>query len=84
MDIQIRDVAPKDFPEILLLNEQAVPQVSDVDLAKLKWFTQTALYFRIAETKGQVAGLLIAVADDCAYQSQYFQILILFQFLYLM
>ena len=73
MDIQIRNIAPKDFPEILLLNEQAVPQVSHVDLDKLKWFTRTALYFRVAEANGKVAGFLIAVADDCDYQSQYFQ-----------
>ena len=73
MQINIRDVTRNDFPEILHLNEQALPQVSPVDLVKLGWFTQVAPYFRVAEAQNKVAGFLIAIAEDCAYPSQYFQ-----------
>jgi hypothetical protein len=73
MQIKIRQVAPKDFTQILRLNEQALPQVSPVDLDKLIWFTQVAPYFRVAEARNKVAGFLIAIAEDCAYPSQYFQ-----------
>jgi predicted GNAT superfamily acetyltransferase len=73
MQIKIREVVRDDFPEILRLNKQALPQVSPVDLDKLDWFTRVAPYFRVADVNDKVAGFLIAIAEDCAYPSQYFQ-----------
>jgi predicted GNAT superfamily acetyltransferase len=73
MHIKIRDITRDDFPEILHLNEQALPQVSPVDSEKLNWFTQVAPYFRVAVANNKVAGFLIAIAEDCVYPSQYFQ-----------
>jgi len=42
--IRIRGVAVDDFPEILKLNQDAVPQVGPVDMDALRWFEQKATY----------------------------------------
>ena len=72
VNIQIRDVAVDDFPEILKLNQGALPQVSPMDLDALGWFEQKAAYFRVAEADGNLVGFLIAVAHDGGYPSKFF------------
>ena len=72
MIIQIRGVTSDNFPEILKLNQHAVPQVSPVGMDALRWFEQKAAYFRVADADGNLAGLLIAVAHDSGYPSKYF------------
>jgi len=72
VDIQIRAVTDGDLPEILRLNQQAVPQVSPVGRDALRWFEQRAAYFRVAEADVNLAGFLIAVAHDSGYPSKYF------------
>jgi predicted GNAT superfamily acetyltransferase len=73
VDIQIREVTDDDFPQILKLNQGAVPQVNAVDLDALRWFEQEAAYFRVAKAGGGLAGFLIAVAHDSGYASKYFR-----------
>jgi predicted GNAT superfamily acetyltransferase len=73
LNIQIRDVTEGDLPAILRLNEEAVPQVSPVDMDTLSWFGSAAAYFRVAEAEGVLVGFLIAVAQDSGYPSKYFQ-----------
>jgi predicted GNAT superfamily acetyltransferase len=70
--IRIRDVAIDDFPEILKLNQSALPQVNSVDMDALRWFERKAAYFRVAEADGHLVGFLIAVAHDSGYASKYF------------
>ena len=73
MRIRIRDVTVDDFPEILKLNQSALPQVSPVDMDALRWFEQKAAYFRIAQADGRLIGFLIAVTQDSGYPSKYFR-----------
>ena len=72
MNLPIRNVTSNDFPEIVRLNEGAVPNVNSVDLAKMAWFSQMAAYFRVAESAGKLAGFLIAIAAGTDYPSQYY------------
>jgi predicted GNAT superfamily acetyltransferase len=70
--IRIRDIDVDDFPEILKLNQGALPQVNPVEMDALHWFKQEAAYFRVAEAGGNLVGFLIAVAHDSGYPSKYF------------
>jgi predicted GNAT superfamily acetyltransferase len=72
VNIRIRDVTFDDFPEILKLNQGAVPQVNTVDLDALRWFEHKAAYFRVAEAGDTLVGFLIAFAHDSGYPSKYF------------
>lgn len=72
MNLHIRNVTGYDLAEVLKLNEAAVPNVNSVDPAKMAWFSQSAAYFRVAESAGKLAGFLIAIAAGTDYQSQYF------------
>lgn len=73
MEIQIRTFTEDDLADILALNQGALLQVSPLDSQGIKWFAETAAYFRVAESKGKIAGFLIAVAHNSDYQSIYFQ-----------
>ncbi|MBS1251048.1 MAG: hypothetical protein MAG451_00077 [Anaerolineales bacterium] len=73
MNVHIRNATREDFPEVLSLNEQALPQVNKLDLPKLTWCAHSAAYFRVAEANGKVAGTLIAIAHDSGYKSEYLQ-----------
>jgi predicted GNAT superfamily acetyltransferase len=73
MEIQVRPFTEDDLADILALNLGALSQVSPLDSQGIKWFAETTAYFRVAESKGKVAGFLIAVDHDSNYQSIYFQ-----------
>ncbi len=73
MGIEIRDVSERDLPQVLALNEQAVPQVNRLEIETIQWFANTAAFFRVAKEDGRLLGSLVAVANDGRSQSEYFE-----------
>jgi hypothetical protein len=55
----IRDLAKRDYPAILRLNEESVHFLSPMDEAKLAQWAAAASYFRVVELDGQVAAFLL-------------------------
>lgn len=70
--IEIRDVSAADLPAVLALNEQSVPSMNSLTMERMRWFADTAAYFRVAESSGSMAGLLICMAPDAPYRSPNF------------
>ena len=69
-EILIRDVEEKDYPFIVHVNEVNVEVLSPMDLARTKYFRETAEMFRVAEVDGEPAGFLIAVREGTDYDSE--------------
>ena len=61
MDFNIDTATTDDLPEILELNEAALPAVSSVNLVDMEHFLSIAEYFRILKIKDQIIGFLIAL-----------------------
>jgi predicted GNAT superfamily acetyltransferase len=55
----IRDLARKDWPEILRLNEESVHFLAPMDESKLAKWSDAASYFRVVELNGKVAAFLM-------------------------
>ena len=55
MTTLIRDVHEHELDSILALNNAAGPAILPLDSARLRWFFDTADYFRVAERDGHVA-----------------------------
>ncbi len=69
MDFNIDTATTDDLPEILELNEAALPAVSSVNLVDMEHFLSIAEYFRILKIKDQIVGFLIALTAGKNYQS---------------
>jgi len=69
MDFNIDTATTDDLPEILELNEAALPAVSSVNLVDMEHFLSIAEYFRILKIKDQILGFLIALTPGKNYQS---------------
>ena len=69
MDFNIYTTTTDHLPEILELNEAALPAVSSVTLKEMEHFLSIADYFRILKIKSQIAGFLIALTPGKNYQS---------------
>lgn len=67
--ISLHHVAESDLPDVLRLNEAAVPAVNSVDLEQMQWFAGNAAYFRVAENDGRFAGFLVGMRPGTAYAS---------------
>ena len=70
--VPIRDVSEGDLPAVQEINEESVPAMNSLALARLAWFRQVAVYFRVAELDSQVAGFLICLAPEAPYDSPNF------------
>jgi len=64
----IRDLAKRDWPAVLRLNEESVHFLAPMDEAKLAKWSVAAFCFRVVEMDGQVAAFLLAFrkGDDYA------------------
>ena len=69
MDVTIRDVAANDLDAVLELNEAAVPAVNSLSIDEMRWFADSAHYFRIAVTDERVASFLIGLRPGIDYAS---------------
>jgi predicted GNAT superfamily acetyltransferase len=69
MTIAIRDVREHELDSVLALNNAAGATILPLDAARIRWFYDNAEYFRVAEASGHLAGFLIALCDQAAYDS---------------
>ncbi len=72
MVLSIRDVERRDLDSILAINNAAGATILALDAAALRVLYEQASYFRLAEVDGHVAGFLIAMREDAAYDSPNF------------
>ncbi|MBS0194840.1 MAG: GNAT family N-acetyltransferase [Proteobacteria bacterium] len=68
----VRDVCEQDLPSVLALNNAAGAGILPIDSERLRYFWEHAVYFRVAERDGAIAGFLIALSTDAAYSSPNF------------
>lgn len=68
--IIIRAATADDFADILVLNAAEVQQTSAMDAQKLRDLDALSTYHKVAEVDGEVAGFLLAIREDTAYQSE--------------
>lgn len=70
--VAIRDVGVDDLPEVLALNERSVPSMNSLTMERMRWFVDTAAYFRVSQIAGSIAGFLICMAPEAPYRSPNF------------
>jgi len=70
--VQIRDVRTDELEHLLELNQSNQPHVSSISLKDLDHLHSEAMYFRLAESNGQMAGFLIAFDPAADYDSPNF------------
>ena len=69
MDFNIDTATTDDLPEILELNEAALPAVSIVNLNEMQHFLKIVDYFKTLKINNKVAGFLIALTPGKDYNS---------------
>ena len=67
--VRIRDAGRDDLQNLLALNQSNLPHVGSISMPDLAYLYSQAVYFRIAEIKGQTAGFLIAFEPEAEYGS---------------
>jgi len=70
--VNIQNVAPAHLPEILQLNQNAMPMVNSLTPDLLRWLAETAPYFRAAWLDDRLAGFLVALDETSTYASPFF------------
>jgi hypothetical protein len=73
MQTTIRDVEADDLSAVLGLNETAVPHVNRIDIEQMRWFSEHAKYFRVAEKNTAVVAFLVGLAPGIEYRSPNYQ-----------
>jgi predicted GNAT superfamily acetyltransferase len=73
MSIVVRDVREHELDSILALNNAAGPAILPLDAARLRWFFDTAEYFRVAVRDGTLSGFLVAFGSDSDHDSSNFR-----------
>ena len=71
--LKIRDVRTDALSKLLELNQSNLPHVGSISMPDMKHLHHQAVYFRVAESKGQTAGFLIAFDPQAEYSSPNFQ-----------
>ena len=61
-----------DYPEILAINESALPHVNRISVDDLERFAAQSHYFKVARDEGRLAGFLLAFSEQAAYDSPNF------------
>ncbi|HXE78377.1 MAG TPA: GNAT family N-acetyltransferase [Rhodanobacter sp.] len=69
MALAIRDVREQELNAVLALNNGAGRSILALDMAQLRFFYESAEYFRVAEIDGHLAGFLIALREGSTYSS---------------
>ena len=72
MAIAIRDVRENELDSVLALNNAAGATILPLDATRMREFFDEAAYFRVAEADGHLAGFLIAMRENAAYDSPNF------------
>jgi predicted GNAT superfamily acetyltransferase len=61
-----------DYPEIIAINEGALPHVNRISVDDLERFAAQSHYFAVARDAGRVVGFLLAFSEQAAYDSPNF------------
>ena len=69
MVTSIRDTDDRDWQAIVAINAAQVHHTSPMDLDRLRELDGLSSYHKVAEVDGDVAGFLLAMREDCAYQN---------------
>jgi uncharacterized protein len=70
--VKIENATAADHPEILALNEGALPHVNRISQAELADLAAQSFYFRIAREGGRAVGFLLAFSENARYFSPNF------------
>ena len=65
----IRNVRAQELGHLLALNQSNLPHVGSISKSKMQHLHSQASYFRVAETKDQILGFLIAFEPHADYES---------------
>ncbi len=65
----IRPYEARDEAEVLALNAACLPEVGDMDAAKLSGFLSWGAFTRVVEVDGRIVAFLIGLTDGVPYQS---------------
>jgi len=66
----IRAAEESDLPEVMVMNNAAVPAVSAQNRSEVEWLFRHAAEFLIAEDHGYVAGFIIVLGPGLDYASE--------------
>jgi len=72
MSIAIRDVCESELDSVLALNNSAGSAILPLDQRRLRYFFDTAEYFRVAERDGNLAGFLLGYGSQSSHDSPNF------------
>jgi uncharacterized protein len=72
MTITIRDIGEHELDSVLALNNAAGSTILPLDMAQIRALAEQAVYFRVAEADGHLAGFLIALRENADYESTNF------------
>lgn len=73
MSILIRDVQEHELDTVLALNNAAGRNILPLDAAKMRYFHDSAAYFRVAVIGGHIAGFLIGLSENSGHDSSNFR-----------
>ena len=71
MSIVVRDVREHELDSVLALNNAAGPAILPLDAQRLRYFFESAEYFRVAERDGTLAGFLIGMGAHADHDIAY-------------
>ncbi|MEO7386529.1 MAG: GNAT family N-acetyltransferase [Gammaproteobacteria bacterium] len=71
--MQIRDATPRDFAEILALNEASVQFLSPLDSEHLAELHEEAAFHRVLGAEGHIDAFLLAFREGARYDSPNYQ-----------
>lgn len=72
MSLILRDIETEDLAAVLALNNAAGPGIVPIEPQRMQQLFEVARYFRVALYQGELAGFLIALSPEAAYDSPNF------------
>ena len=69
MNFIISNTIADELPDILIMNQEALPAVSSVSIEDMKHFLNIVDYFRTLKVENKIAGFLIALSPGKDYSS---------------
>ena len=69
MNFTISNTIADELPDILIMNQEALPAVSSVSIEDMKHFLNIVDYFRTLKVENKIAGFLIALSPGKDYSS---------------
>lgn len=67
--MDILEIRPPDFAEVLALNEASVPHVNSIGADELDWFVRNAAFAPAVRIEGRLAAFMIGLRPGTDYKS---------------